>query len=107
MLESNKISIPMEIENLETEIRVLKTRRDALIKNAGFNKAAIEEILRMRSPNRTLCQILRDLHAKVPPEDKLLIEEALLIAKKMDTRIVSFAGQGYAADWYKDGKFKG
>jgi len=65
----------------------------------------LESVLTAHSPNRTICQMLRDLR-KTHPESADEIDSCLLVAKKMDSKLVEYAGTDHATSWYdKDGKF--
>lgn len=102
------MDITEEVDIIEEQIIALKEYRDELIMTADLSREQINKILVARTPKRTLCQILRELHDEADENNKVKIEQALLIAKKMDARIISFAGQHYTDSWYdKDGKFKG
>jgi predicted transcriptional regulator len=98
----NIISEDEELLDCERQIRELKDKRDEILKRSGVTKETLHKILRARSPNKTLCQILRDLHKLSTPDQQELIEQALLIAKKMDSKLVEYAGNAYARHWYNN-----
>lgn len=95
-------TIEAVVEQIERHIRELKAERDGLIKDAGLNRRQIERILKMRSPKRTICQLLRELHDDADWAEREKIERCLLIAKKMDDRLMECAGRQYHKDWYDD-----
>lgn len=95
-----------DILKLEKQISSLKQKRDDLIKRSGASKAELEKILSFRTPTKTLCQLLRELHDVLDGEQREKIETCLLIAKKMNKRLVEYAGNQYSKEWYdKNGNF--
>jgi DNA-binding transcriptional MerR regulator len=102
------MTITEQVADIERQIAELKRRRDGLLRDAGLTQKELERILRMRSRDRTICQLLRELHAALDGAEREKVEQALLIAKKMDAKLVEYAGKRYNKDWYgKDGKFNG
>lgn len=96
-----------EVRSIEQQIAALRDQRDALLKASGLMTAEIAQILAMRTPKRTLCQLLRELHDVLGGEQREKIEECLLIAKKMDNKLRGYAGSMYSESWYDaQGKFK-
>jgi len=102
------MSVEQKVVTIEQQIAALKDERDKLLRTSGLMSAEIERLLRMRTHKRTLCQLLRELHDVLGGTDREKVEQALLIAKKMDERLVHYAGQDYTTTWYdREGKFVG
>ena len=102
------MSVETQVAEIEKQIAALKQKRDALLTSSGLMKEEVRRILAMRTPKRTLCQLLRELHDVLGGVDREKTEQCLLIAKKMDRRLVEYAGQQYVDTWYdKDGRFIG
>ena len=96
------------VAEIEQKITLLKRERDTLLVSSGLMADEVRRILAFRTPKRTLCQLLRELHDVSGGNDREKIEQCLIIAKKMDARLVSYAGQQYTKGWYDtDGKFIG
>ena len=102
------MSVEEQVAGIEQKIALLKQERDALLVNSGLMAEEVRRILAFRTPKRTLCQLLRELHDTSGGNDRKTIEQCLIIAKKMDARLVAYAGQQYTKGWYDaDGKFVG
>jgi hypothetical protein len=95
-----------ELQVIEAQIAELKQQRDNLL--IDVNKSDIAKILSFRNPSKTLCQLLRELHEISNEAQRAKIEQCLLIAKKMNAKLVEYAGKHYSKDWYDaDGEFIG
>lgn len=102
------MSIEKRVAAIEQKIAALKAERDGLLVSSGLMAEEVRRILAMRTPKRTLCQMLRELHDVSSGTDREKIEGCLIIAKKMDARLVAYAGQSYTEGWYDaNGKFIG
>ena len=97
------MSVETEVAEIEKQIAALKEKRDTLLVRSGLMAEEVRRILAFRTPTRTLCQLLRELHDRSGGADREEIEKCLLIAKKMDARLVSYAGQQYTKGWYDAG----
>lgn len=96
------------IAELDRQISELKERRDRLIRESGLEGEELEKVLRFRTPKRTICQLLRELHDTLKGDERAKVAECLLIAKKMDSKLVEYAGRRYTDGWYdRHGKFNG
>lgn len=96
-----------EVRVIEQQIATLRDQRDALLKSSGLMTTEIAQILAMRTPKRTLCQLLRELHDVLGGEQREKVEQCLLIAKKIDSKLRGYAGSMYSESWYDaQGKFK-
>lgn len=89
-----------ELNQIEKQIAALKVKRDKLIRESGIEQDRLQAILKMRSPNKTLCQLLRELHKTVDDIEREKVEQCLLIAKKMSDKLIEYAGKSYTKDWY-------
>lgn len=96
------------IAELDKQISDLKEERNKLIRAGSFDAEELKRILSFRTPKRTLCQLLRELHDVTDGEERAKVDQCLLIAKKMDAKLMEYAGRPYAEDWYdEEGKFIG
>ena len=89
-----------ELVEIERQIVALKAQRDQLLGAAGLMDAEVAQILANRTPKRTLCQMLREMHDRAVGTDRTEIEMCLLIAKKMDVQLRRYAGAAYSDSWY-------
>lgn len=89
-----------EIVDLEKQIVDLKDRRDKLIRESGLGVQELQRILAFRTPKRTLCQMLRELHDTTNGKQQEKVGKCLLIAKKMDSKLREHAGGLYMQNWY-------
>lgn len=97
-----------EIKELDCQINELKKRRDKLIRESGLEARQLEHILKFRTPKRTICQLLRELHGELDGQQQAKVGQCLLIAKKMDRKLMEYASRKYSKDWYdKEGEFRG
>lgn len=73
----------------------------------AIKSGKLQHILRHPSRQRTICQLLRELHKSVVSgDDQRKVDQCLLIAKKMNDKLVGYCGVGYAKDWYgEDGEY--
>lgn len=102
------MSVTDRIADIERQIAALKAERDKLLKNSGLEKAELERVLRFRTPKRTICQLLRELHDDLKGAQREKVGKCLLMAKKMDGKLVEYVGRHYHKDWYDErGEFKG
>lgn len=96
-----------EIKQLDQQINQLKAKRDKLIKDSGLEAKQLERILAFRTPTQTICQLLRELHDELEGEQQEKVGQCLLIAKKMDRKLMGYAGRKYSESWYNEkGEFK-
>lgn len=78
----------------------IETELDKAIKSGKLKR-----ILTQRSKQKTICEMLRELHDELP-QYRNKIDTCLLVAKKMNDKLVEYAGTTHAKDWYdKDGNF--
>lgn len=91
-----------EIADLDKQIFKLKRRRDRLIREAGLDKKELQRILAFRTPRRTICQLLRELHDVLRGDEQEKVADCLLMAKKMDESLRDCAGARYTDDWYDE-----
>ena len=89
-----------EIAELDRQITALKEKRDRLIRETGVETDELRRILAFRTPKRTICQLLRELHDVLGGAEREKVEQCLLIAKKMDRKLAEYAGRRYTDDWY-------
>lgn len=89
-----------KVVEIERQIAALKAQRDQLLGAAGLIDAEVAQILANRTPKRTLCQMLREMHDWAVGRDRTEIETCLLIAKKMDVQLRRYAGAAYSDSWY-------
>ena len=102
------MSVEERVAEIERQIALLKQERDSLLVSSGLMAEEVRRILAFRTPKRTLCQLLRELHDVSGGTDREKIEKCLIIAKKMDARLVAYAGQQYTEGWYDaNGEFVG
>ncbi len=59
-----------ELVEIERQIAALKARRDQLLEVAGLMDAEVAQILANRTPKRTLCQMLREMHDRAVGTDR-------------------------------------
>jgi len=99
--------VEKKIADLDRQIKELKNQRDRLIKESGLEGAELRRILAFRTPKRTICQLLRELHDDTRGAQRKKVAQCLLIAKKMDAKLIEYAGRQYTKGWYDErGRFK-
>jgi len=98
--------VEKKIADLDRQINELKAQRDRLIKESGLEGDELRRILAFRTPKRTICQLLRELYDDTRGEQRRKVAQCLLIAKRMDAKLIEYAGRQYTKGWYdKQGKF--
>jgi hypothetical protein len=72
------------------------------------SQGGIETILQHRSYRRTVCELLRELHAAVSADLQPKVESCLLMAKKMNDKLTKYCGTNWEAAFYNErGEFIG
>lgn len=71
----------------------------------AIRSGKLDSILKRPSRQQTICQLLRELHNELP-KYRETIDTCLLIAKKMNDKLVEYSGTTHAKDWYdNEGNF--
>lgn len=72
---------------------------ETAIKTGKFDRI----LKRPREINHTICSLLRDLHEQIEDQaQQEIIDICLLIAKKMNDKLVQYVGVNRLAEWYDD-----
>jgi len=71
------------------------------MRESGIEGEELKRILAFRTPKRTICQLLRELHDTLTGDEQEKVGKCLLIAKKMDRKLRGYAHR-YMKDWYDD-----